>query len=160
MEPLEGREEKLKALNPEYIDALIRVVNQSPFPQHMSMRLASIDLDKAVIELRTGRSHLQPYGIVHGGVLATLIDTATFWSVYMRAPEDAGLVNIDLKLNYLKPVENDVLTANGRAIRSGSSISYAEASVVNTNGEWVAHGTSTLMTLPGKGLDLGVAKFR
>ena len=77
----------------------------------------------------------------------------------MRIPEGAGLVNIDLKLNYLRPVENGILTAEGRAIRSGNSISYAEASVLNEKRELIAHGTSTLMTLPGKGLKLRSGKF-
>lgn len=145
--------------NPEYIRELIEIVNTSPFPDHMSMQLKAIALDEAVVELKTGRCHLQPYGIVHGGVLATLVDTATFWSVYMRLPEGAGLVNIDLKLNYLKPVENGILVAEGRAIRTGNSISYAETSVMNEKQELVAHGTSTLMTLPGKGLRLNSRKF-
>lgn len=145
--------------NPEYIQELIGIVNTSPYPDHMSMRLSSIALDMAVIKLQIGRRHLQPYGIVHGGVLATLIDTATFWAVFMRVPENAGLVNIDLKLNYLQPVESGLLTAEGHAIRSGNSISYAEASVLDENGERIAHGTSTLMTLPGKGLKLRSHKF-
>jgi uncharacterized protein (TIGR00369 family) len=123
------------------------------------MRLVSITLDRAAIELKTDRCHLQPFGIVHGGVLATLIDTATFWSVFMRNPEEAGLVNIDLKLNYLKPVEKGKITAEGRAIRHGNSISYAEANVWDENGTLIAHGTSTLMTLPGKGLKLSCPKF-
>ena len=87
-------------------------------------------------------------------MIATLIDTATFWAVYMRIPEGAGLVNIDLKLNYLKPVESGLLIAEGRTIRSGNSISYAETNVLNEKRELIAHGTSTLMTLPGKGLRL------
>ena len=145
--------------NPEYIRELIGVVNNSPFPSHMGMRLKLIELDKAIIELETGHCHLQPYGIVHGGVLATLIDTATFWSVFMRIPEDAGLVNIDLKLNYLKPVDKGLLIACGRAIRSGNSISYAESKVRDEHGDLVAHGTSTLMTLPGKGLTMNNSKF-
>jgi uncharacterized protein (TIGR00369 family) len=137
--------------NPDYIRELIRIVNTSPYPSHMSMRLAAIDLDSATIELELGQRHLQPYGIVHGGVLATLIDTATFWAVFMRIPEDAGLVNIDLKLNYLKAVEKGVLRAEGVAIRSGKSISYSEARVLDRGGGLIAHGTSTLMSLPGKG---------
>ena len=103
--------------------------------------------DACRIELDLAERHLQPFGIVHGGVLATLIDTATFWAGFMRLPEDAGLVNVDLKLNYLK------------AVRAGRQISYAEASVIDVAGELIAHGTSTLMALPGKGLKLGVAKF-
>jgi len=145
--------------NPEYIQELIHIVKNSPYPSHMSMQLSAIDVDRAEITLDIGACHLQPFGIVHGGVLATLIDTATFWAVFMRLPEDAGLVNIDLKLNYLKPVINGRLRAEGSAIRSGKSISYSEARVLDATGELVAHGTSTLMTLPGKGLNMMARKF-
>ena len=145
--------------NPEYIQSLIELVNIAPYPHHMSMRLAEIEFDRATIELETGPQHLQSYGIVHGGVLATLIDTATFWAVFMRVPEEDGVVNVDLKLNYLKPVTNELLRTEGRAIRSGKAISYAEAKVLDPEGQIVAHGTSTLMTLPGKGLTGKVPKF-
>ena len=149
----------MKKPNPEYIQELIQIVNSSLFPSHMSMRLTAIDIDTTEIEMDITPNHFQAYDIVHGGVLATLIDTATFWSVYMRIPEDAGLVNIDLKLNYLEPVKRESLLAKGRAIRSGKSISYAEAYVLDTNDKIVAHGTSSLMTLPGKGLKINAPKF-
>lgn len=145
--------------NPDYIRELLEVVKTSPFPQHMNMHLSSVDLDKAEVVLELKECHLQPFNMVHGGVLATLIDTATFWAVFLRLPEDAGLVNIDLKLNYLKSVQEGRLVAQGRCIKSGRSISYAEAKVVDTHGEILAHGTSTLMALPGKGIRLNAGKF-
>jgi len=145
--------------NPEFVRELIELFNTSPFPYHMSMRLSEVALDRAVIELKIDRRHLQPFGFVHGGVLATLVDTGTFWAVFMRTPEEAGLVNIDLKVNYLKPVQAGLLRAEGRAIRTGSSISYAETAVWNESRELIAHGTSTLMTLPGKGMKLLTRKF-
>ena len=69
------------------------------------------------------------------------------------------LVNVDLKLNYLKAVAGGKLRADGRCLRAGRQISYAEASVFDEAGELIAHGTSTLMALPGKGLKIDVAKF-
>ena len=146
-------------LNEAYIKKLIETVNTSPFPSHLRMRLVSISLDQATVKLETGQCHLQPFGIVHGGVMATLIDTATFWSVFLRLPEDAGLVNIDLKLNYLKSIASGAMTAEGRCIRAGRSVSYAEASVKDNDGNLIAHGTSTLMVLPGKGIRLEAKKF-
>ena len=145
--------------NDDYINKLIEMVNTSPYPRHLRMELASISVDQAVVTLKTEQCHLQPFGIVHGGVLATLIDTATFWSVFLRLPEDAGLVNIDLKLNYLKSVSTGAMTAQGRCIRAGRSINYAEASVKDKEGNLIAHGTSTLMVLPGKGVRVGAKKF-
>ncbi len=146
-------------VNEDYINRLMDLVNRSHFPQHMRMQLEAVSADHATIGLDTGACHLQPFGIVHGGAIATLIDTATFWSAYIRLPGDAGLVNIDLKLNYLKSVNTGRMTAEGRCLRSGRSIQYAEARVLDAEGDLVAHGTSTLMVLPGKGIDVGVPKF-
>lgn len=145
--------------NPAYIQALRDSVKQAPYPNLIGMTIASIEFDRCRIELDLGEKHLQPFGIVHGGVLATLIDTATFWAGFMRLPEDAGLVNVDLKLNYLKAVVGGRLRAEGECLRAGRQISYTTASVYDASGDLVAHGTSTLMALPGKGLKLGVAKF-
>jgi uncharacterized protein (TIGR00369 family) len=145
--------------NEEYIRQLIDRVNRSPFPRHLPMRLVSIALDRAMVELMVAECHLQPFGVVHGGVLATLIDTATFWSAFMRLPEDAGLVNIDLKLNYLNPVSSGLLIAKARCIKAGRTLSYAEAGVEDADGKLLAHGTSTLMSLPGKGIRLAAPKF-
>lgn len=145
--------------NNEYIRCLIERVNQSPFPQHLPMRLVSIAPDRAMVELTVAECHLQPFGMVHGGVLATLIDTATFWAAFLRLPADAGLVNIDLRLNYLSAVSSGLLMAKGNCIKSGRTLSYAEAGVEDADGKLLAHGTSTLMALPGKGIDLGVPKF-
>ena len=123
------------------------------------MTIASLEFDRCRIELALRRDHLQPFGIVHGGVLATLIDTATFWAAFMRLPDDAGLVNVDLKLNYLKAVVDGNLRAEGECLRAGRQISYTVASVYNDANELVAHGTSTMMALPGKGIRVGIPKF-
>jgi uncharacterized protein (TIGR00369 family) len=149
----------MKQPNDDYVNKLINMVNTSPYPKHLRMQLDSISVDQAVVKLNTEQCHLQPFGIVHGGVLATLIDTATFWSVFLRLPEDAGLVNIDLKLNYLKSISSGLMTAQGRCIRAGRTINYAEASIKDKEGNLIAHGTSTLMVLPGKGIRVGAKKF-
>jgi len=149
----------MKQPNDDYINKLIEMVNTSPYPHHLRMQLVSIFVDEAVVKLKTEQCHLQPFGIVHGGVLATLVDTATFWSVFLRLPEEAGLVNIDLKLNYLKSISTGLMTAQGRCIRAGRTINYAEASVKDKEGNLIAHGTSTLMVLPGKGIRVGARKF-
>lgn len=146
-------------INPAYIAEVKNIVRNSPFPNHMSMQLLEMDIDMAEVTIEIGREHLQPFGIVHGGVLATLIDTATFWSAFMRIPEDAGLVNVDIKLNYLSSVKEGVLKAEGRTIRSGKTLSYAEARVIGDDGRLLAHGTSTLMIMPGKGLHIELDKF-
>ena len=146
-------------MNPAYLQQLYQLVNESPFPSHLPMRIVEVAAESARVELDIAECHLQPFGIVHGGVIATLIDTATFWAGFGTIPEDAGLVNVDLKLNYLQTVTRGRLTALGRAIRTGRTISYCEAEVRSDDGNLIAHGTSTLMVLPGKGLQMGINKF-
>ncbi|MCG8642801.1 MAG: PaaI family thioesterase [Desulfobacterales bacterium] len=146
-------------INPAYVDELKRRVKNSPFPSHMIMEIDHIEPDAARITLDLADCHLQPFGIVHGGVLATLIDTATFWAAFLNLPEDTGLVNVDLKLNYLQSVTRGRLIARGTCLRSGKSISYSEAGVFSADDTLLAHGTSTLMALPGKGLQLESPKF-
>lgn len=145
--------------NPAYVNAIQGLVHAAPYPKLIGMVLAALDFDSCRIDLTLREDHMQPFGIVHGGVLATLIDTATFWAAFMRLPEDAGLVNVDLKLNYLKAVVRGRLRAEGECLRAGRQISYTVASVYNDDDELVAHGTSTMMALPGKGLQIGIPKF-
>jgi len=146
-------------INPEYVERLKRSVATAAYPSLLGFTLAEIDDDSCRIDLTVQAAHFQPFGIIHGGVLASLIDTATFWAGFLRLPDEVGLVNVDLKLNYLKAVSNGLLLTQGRCLRAGRQISYTEASVRDDKGELVAHGTSTLMALPGKGLKLGVPKF-
>ena len=145
--------------NPAYVRAVQDIVHASPYPSLIGMKITELEIDGCRVELDLRGDHMQPFGIVHGGVLATLIDTATFWAAFMRLHDDAGLVNVDLKLNYLKAVVDGNLRAEGECLRAGRQISYTIASVYNEGGELVAHGTSTMMALPGKGLQIGIPKF-
>ena len=145
--------------NPAYIQAVQDSVHGAPYPALIGLRLSQLEFDRCRIDLALAERHMQPFGIVHGGVLATLLDTATFWAAFLRLPQDSGLVNVDLKLNYLKAVVGGHLRAEGECLRAGRQLSYTQASVFDESGELVAHGTSTLMALPGKGLKLPMPKF-
>jgi len=68
-------------------------------------------------------------------------------------------VSVEIKVNYLEPVTEGLLIAEGRSIRAGRTLSYAEASISTGDGRLVVHGSSTLMTLPDKGFRLEEPKF-
>ncbi len=75
---------------------------------------------EAIIEPK----HFQPFAIVHGGLIASLIDSTTFWSVYMGIlDENDGLTSVDLKLNYLSSCSElgKKLIAKGKQIKLGKS---------------------------------------
>lgn len=147
--------------NPAYLDSVRDLVKHGNYPQLLGMELAELEPDRCLVTLDVAERHLQPYGIVHGGVLASLLDTATFWSAFVRLPQDVGLVNVDLKLNYLEAVPPSAgrLFTEGRCIRPGRTLSYTEAYVRDGNDRLIAHATSTVMALPGKGLAIDLLKF-
>ncbi|MBL6751607.1 MAG: PaaI family thioesterase [Nevskia sp.] len=145
--------------NPDYVAALLDSVNSAPYLQTVGFRIVDIGLDCSRMEMEIDGRQLQNIGSVHGGALASLIDAATYWATFLRLPQDTGQVNVDLKLNYLKPAVGGRIVAAGRCLRAGRTISYAECSVRDARGELLAHGTSTLMALPGQGLPLPHPKF-
>ena len=92
--------------------------------------------------------------MVHGGVFASIIDAAAFWSTYFGIEDQrAGLTTVDLKLNYLAPAASGKLIARGRQIKVGSTLGYAEAEVTDETGKILTHGTSTVIILPGKAIE-------
>jgi len=147
----------LKKLNPAYVQAVRETVSGSPFFRHLSMTIREMDIGCAIVDLDVDTEHLQAFGYVHGGVYASAIDTAAFWSAFGELEEGTGITTVDLKVNYLAPVQTGKLTATGKRIKMGKTLGLAEATVTDSQGRVVAHGTSTLIVLPDFGLVGGPA---
>jgi uncharacterized protein (TIGR00369 family) len=139
----------MRRINPEYVEIVSSVANQSPYFKLLSMQLKEFAVGRCLIEIPLHEKHLQPFGVVHGGVFSTIIDAAAFWAVYPEVDEDMGMTSVDLKINYLAPAVTGTLIAKGRRIKLGKTIGLGEAQVEDESGKILAHGTSTLMVLPG-----------
>jgi uncharacterized protein (TIGR00369 family) len=137
-------------LNPEHVSALYEMVNASPYFRLMSMRVREVSDGYARIEVDLDEKHLNLFGIVHGGVYASLIDSAAWLAVYSDLPEDAGLTTLDIKVDNLSSVKAGHLVVEGKRIKAGRSTCLAEASVVDAHGKYLAHGTSKLMVLSSR----------
>jgi len=143
----------MKKPNPEYIKRVNELANRCPYFELLSMKLLDVGAGFSVLEIDLSKKHLQPFGFVHGGVFASIIDAAAFWAIFYEVEDqNAGVTTVDLKLNYLAPAASGKLVAKGRQIKLGKTLGYAEAEVSGDNHKLLAHGTSTVMVLPGKGL--------
>ena len=143
----------MKTLNSEYIEKVNNLVNHSPYFELLSMKIRDVGIGFSVLEINLEKKHLQPFGFVHGGVFASIIDAAAFWAIFYEIEDsNTGVTTVDLKLNYLAPAASGKLIAKGRQIKLGKTLGYAEAEVNDVNGKLLAHGTSTVILLPGKGL--------
>jgi uncharacterized protein (TIGR00369 family) len=139
----------MNSLNPDHIRAVIAYINKSPYFKHLSMTVKDIGKGYSVVELNLANEHLNPFGGIHGGAYASVIDTATYWATYCEVEEKAGLISIDLKIDYLAPIQEGIIIAEGKRIKIGKSMCLAEATAKDKNGKWLAHGTSKMMVTPG-----------
>lgn len=103
----------------------------------------------ALLEIQLEEKHLQPFGNVHGGVMASIVDAATFWATFPQVENGLGLTTVEIKVNYLAPVQKGSLIAEGRCIKIGKTLALGEAFVRDEGEKLIAHGTSTMMVLPG-----------
>jgi uncharacterized protein (TIGR00369 family) len=152
----------MRNLNPEYVEAVKREVNSCPYFSLLSMQVMGLNWGESRLEILVQEKHLQPFGMVHGGVFASLIDAAAFWAVYTEVPEELGMTTVELKLNYLAPLSAGRMVASGKSLRVGKTLCLGEASILNEEGTLLAHGTSTMMILKDlkiQGVSDGPSKY-
>ncbi len=94
-------------------------------------------------------SSLQVDGWVHGGLLATLADTAGAYLLYRSLPPDRRMTSIEFKLNFLRPAvaEAGDLNARARIVKQGRQVILCDIEVAQ-GGELVAKGLFTYLLLP------------
>jgi uncharacterized protein (TIGR00369 family) len=139
----------MKKINPAYTEALLTLTNACPYFRLVSMDLKILDVGRSLLELEVEQKHLQPFGIAHGGVFSSLVDAAAFWAVFGELDEGMGATTLEMKLNFLAPVQSGRIIARGRRIRIGKTIALGEATVQDKNGKTLAYGTATLMLIRG-----------
>lgn len=84
---------------------------------------------RAVLRMKVNDHHRQVHGVVHGGVLATLADSAGGLATYMALPRGQRTATIELKINYLESVQNGTIEADARVIRVGRHIAVVDCEI-------------------------------
>ena len=126
---------------------------QSGYAELIGYQLRSRATGYAELELTVEPKHLNRLNVPHGGVLATLIDTATGIAVALAKGPDQILpaVTVSLSMQFLGQAKlGDVLIATGRHIGGGRTIGYATTEVRTQDGRAVARGDATYRFLSAK----------
>lgn len=139
----------MKELNPEHIEELRKLISRSPYFRLLNMEILNIKYGRAVVTANVEEKHLTPFGAIHGGAYASMLDSAAYWAVYASLPEDAGWVTLDLNVNFLAPVREGQLLTTGREIKTGKSIALAEATITDGNGKVYAQANSKMLVTGG-----------
>jgi len=114
-----------------------------PFSALLGFRYVSVDEVESVVEADPGPEHCNGGGIVHGGFLASILDTTTGWVVHARLPEGAAAPHVHLSIQYVRAaVPGETLTCRARCIGVGARIGSTEAELTQ-RGAVVARAVGT-----------------
>ncbi len=111
--------------------------------RQFGFRLREVGPSSLGLSMRVARRHLQVHGVVHGGVLAALADTAGGLAVYLCLPAGSRVATIEMKINYLEAVERGEVTADARVIRLGKNIGVVDCNITDDAGRLVGKALMT-----------------
>lgn len=112
------------------------------FDNFLGMETKRID-GGAEVRLEIKEQTLNKGGIVHGGVICSLVDQAIGAAVHFALGRGRRAVTVELKLNFLAPSTSGTLIARGRLIREGQNLLVGEAEVLDLDGRMIAKGLGT-----------------
>ena len=118
-------------------------LNDLPLSRLIGMRLVDIHPNEAVVEIEMRDDLRQPSGVLHGGVTATLIDTAMAFAVRTYLTDTEPTATIDLTVHYLRPHVAGKAICTARVVRPGKRIFTVSADVHNESGKLIATALST-----------------
>jgi uncharacterized protein (TIGR00369 family) len=121
-----------------------------PFWQTLGLELKEIAPGKAVFEV-AALPGLMQNGIVHGGVLASIADSACAVAAISLVFPDRYATTINLQLSYIKPVNAGRVRAEGRCLKAGKNILFCDAELFDEKEALVCTATSQLLAVPAKG---------
>ena len=140
-----------EALDPRYLEELKNRVGQSPFHKWAGMELVSVGDGQAEVAIDLQEQHFNPQGIVHGGMIAAIADTAI--GLALRSMLKPGFTHRTAQLNvhFVSKGEGTRIVGKGRSVHLGQRMGYGEAEVVDATGRLLARASATFIVLPAPG---------
>lgn len=121
-----------------------------PLAATLDLTLDEVEHGRAVFSLTPGEEHYNPIGSVHGGVYASLLDSAAGCAVQSTLPPGMGYTSLDLTVKFLRRITVDTgrVRAIGTVVHSGRRTALAQATLVDAQDRLLAHATSSCMLFP------------
>ena len=120
------------------------------FPKLLGIEIDDVQQGRARLSLEVRQDLLQLQGIMHGGAIATLIDTAVAFAIVGASEPDDRFTTVEMKVNYLSAIREGRVVADARLIRDGRRIIVAECDVFDGKGRLAAKGLLTYIRLNGE----------
>jgi len=136
-------ENEKRALAKEHLEFAQSRMKLSKFSVLVGFEVQRLYEGGAVLSMRVDERHRQIHNVVHGGVIASLADTAGAIAAYTVSALGVELVTIELKINYLLPIADGKVEAEGRVLRAGRNFTVVDCDVRNEQGELAAKALMT-----------------
>ncbi|KQV99867.1 PaaI family thioesterase [Streptomyces sp. Root369] len=122
----------------------------APIGRTVDFALDEVEPGRAVFSLTPGEEHYNPIGSMHGGVFATLLDSAAGCAVQTLLPQGMAYTSLDLTVKFLRRVTVDTgpVRAIGTVVNKGRQTALAQAQLVDEADRLLAHATSSCMLFP------------
>jgi len=137
----------LKRLSASQAAWVRQLAARMPFYRYMGIRLTRLSWGRSEIRMRVSKELTQNAGFAHGGVSASLIDSAVGLALCTMIDKEDLITTIDLQVNFLAPARPGVLRTRGEIVHKGKRIAVGDAKVTDQNGRLVSKGTATYMIL-------------
>lgn len=137
-------------LNEEKAKKLFKMVENAPYYQLLKICLEKIDEGFARFRLPFQRELTQGFGVVHGGAIATLADTAVAYALLSLIQPGERVATAEFKINYLSAVTSGDLIGEARIINKGEKLALGDMEVRDEKGKLIAKGLATYMILKNK----------
>ncbi len=135
------------SLTPEQLKRLSAAITQIPYAQLLGINFVDAERGAATLSM-DARPELERFGgIMHGGALASLADTASAFAVLSTLEPAEQTVTVDLTLHYLRPVNEGRLTARARVVRAGRRVATVSVEISNESGALVVTALTTYLKL-------------
>ncbi len=120
-----------------------------PIAVLMGFRITEVSEGRAVFTAVPAEYHYNPIGVVHGGLAATVLDSAMGCAVQSTLPAGAGYTTLDINVTFVRPLTRDtgLVTCEGTVIYVGSRMATAQARLTDADGKLYAHGTTTCLIM-------------
>ena len=124
--------------------------NDVPIARLIGFEAKDIADGRATVVLAAGPQHANPMGTLHGGVLCDIADAAMGMAFASTLAPKESFTTVELKINYLRPIWQARLKAEGIVVQRGRTMGYVECSITDDENRVVAKAASTCMVLRGQ----------
>lgn len=138
---------KTGTLTPKQVKRVTAALDSIPFAKLIGIELEEIDSGSATLAFDIRPELKQNTGVVHGGAIASLIDSATAFAIISLLPPDVQATTVDLTISYLRPLTRGRARAVARVLRNGKRLIVVSAELLDDTGSLAATALSTYIRI-------------